>query len=56
MTHEKPVLVRVSDPDERASVERNAFGDIFGELGSDGTCWAYKQSLEEWRERQKAAG
>lgn len=53
MTHKKPILVRVTDPTERASVERNGFGDIFGELGPNGECWAYKESVEEWRERQR---
>lgn len=50
----KEVFVVVTDPQEIASVERDGFDDILGFVSrDDGTAYAYKFSLEAWRERQK---
>lgn len=53
---EKPVIV--TNPAEIESIKRNGFGDIIGgykEGGAlDGYWFADRDSLNEWRDRQKA--
>lgn len=51
----KEVFVYVTDPAVIASIESNGPNDVLGGVERDGSYYAYKFSLDAWRERQRAS-
>lgn len=49
----KEVFVWVTDPKVIASIESNGLEDVLGGIGRRGDYYAYKFSLDAWRERQR---
>lgn len=47
------VIVQITAPEEIASIEENGFHSILGYKTPDGTWWAYKFSVEQYRSRDR---
>lgn len=48
----RDVMVQITAPEEIASIEENGFHSILGYKTPDGTWWAYKWSVDQYRDRQ----